>query len=56
MPRPRSLNKVERSDIPGPEETEEILKGVVRGTGKISSVGVDRAGQEVYIIVKKVLE
>lgn len=56
MSRPRSLNKVEYADIPNQDEIEEVLSGVVKGTGKISSIGIERAGQEVYIIVKKVEE
>lgn len=56
MSRPRSLKKVEYDQIPGPDDIEEVLKGVVRGTGKIHSVGIERAGQEVYVVVKKVGE
>ncbi len=56
MARPRSLKTVDYSEIPEPGDAEEVLKGVVKGTGKIPSVGICRAGQEIYLIVKKVEE
>ena len=56
MSRPRSLKTVNYDEIPKPGDAEEVIKGVVKWTGKIPSVGICRAGQEIYLIVKKVEE
>ena len=56
MARPKSLIEVDISEVPDKSDVEKVYFGKVRGTGKVSSVGIEHYGQEVFIIVKKVLK